>query len=96
MQDTITLNFTNYILKGEALIIDWFDQRCAITMKDIERDNLDNITIDDLNDNGFGCQSIEGAYIQVYKNYEGYLVYDSDLIVGDLSDKDIDFLMEGV
>lgn len=92
--DTITLNFTNYTIKGVALILDWSGQTGSIIMDTITVDNIENLSIKDLNDGGFGCQEIKGAYLTIYKNYQGYLVADDDKIVGDLSDDEINFLCE--
>ena len=90
--DTITLNFTNYTIKGTALIIDWYNQTGAITMNTITVDNIENLSIEDLNDGGFGCKEIKGACLNIYKNYQGYLVHHDNIIIGDLSDEEIDFL----
>lgn len=85
---TITLNFTNYILKGEATINLWGGGQGNYPMYDIELDNIDNITLNTLNDGGFGCESIAGAYIVIYENYEGFLKPIDHIIVGDYIDPD--------
>ncbi len=85
---TITLNFTNYIIKGEATINLWDGGQGNIKMYDIELDNIDNITLDKLNDGGFGCELIAGAYIMIYENYEGYLKFIDTQIIGDYIDPD--------
>lgn len=85
---TITLNFTNYIIKGETTINLWGGGQGNIKMDDVALDSIDNITLDMLNDGGFGCESIAGAYIDIYENYQGYLKYIDTQIIGDYINPD--------
>lgn len=93
MNDTITLEFTNYTIKGVSFITDWYNQDGLIRMTNFTLDTLDevnNITIDNLNDGGFGCQHIKGGVLEVYKNYQGYEVFGHSMVIGDLSDDEIE------
>jgi len=68
---TITLKKTGYYIKGIAIIKDWWGQTGWIEMEPftLSRINEKEI-IKNLNDNGFGCQEIEGAIVDIFELYE--------------------------
>ena len=76
MKKNITLEFTNYVIKGTANCTYWDGTDFSIPMKPY---NIDSLEIEKLlsgvNDNEFGCQSINSVEIDIYENYEGYLVF---------------------
>jgi hypothetical protein len=95
--NTITLNFTNYIVTGNALIVGWYGETGSIQMDKIiikDDEELKNLSIEHLNDGDFGCQRIKGASVTIYKNFEGHLVHHDNLIIGNLTNEEIDFLLE--
>ena len=95
MTDNITLQFTTYVIKGVAVLIDWYSQRGYIPMKTFNLDNIDDKTIEEnLNDNGFGVQSIEGAIVDIYKSYEGHLQYMETRHIGNVTEADDIFITE--
>lgn len=83
MTDSITLTFTNYHIKGVATIELWGGGIGNIKMDEITTDTIDNLSIETLNDGGFGCQQILGGFVYIYKNYEGYEVFQDSLVIGD-------------
>lgn len=82
---SITLELTDYVIKGIADITDWYSQGGCIEMKSFNIKSLKEIK-DNLNDNGFGVQSINGAICDVYRNYEGTLKYARTLYIGNISE----------
>ena len=77
MSKKLELNFTSYAVGGIAEIRLWGGGTATIDMAKYYLDDLDNEQelIDGINDNGFGCESIIGAQVELYENYEGRLVY---------------------
>jgi len=68
---TITVEKIGYIIKGYAVLTDWYNQRGYIEMKPFRIKKLTSKQLKEgLNDNGFGCQSIDGAEVHVYEEYE--------------------------
>jgi hypothetical protein len=73
---SITLQFSNYVITGIAYITLWGGEKGFIEMKSYNVDDLtDDFIKKGANDNGYGCQSIDKIEIDIYENYEGYLVY---------------------
>jgi len=81
---SITLNFTDYVIKGIADVKSWGDGNACIEMAPFHVKNLKDIK-DNLNDNGFGVESINGAICDVYLNYEGTLKYSKTITIGKVS-----------
>ena len=73
----IEMLFYNYLVSGVAVIRCWDDSIGTIQMKNFNI-NPDDLKSDDeleevikslLNDNGFGCKDIIGAYIDIFASY---------------------------
>jgi hypothetical protein len=71
MEKTVTLNFSHFICKGTAQISLWGGGQGTIQMDSFRIS--EGYTNDDLraclNDGGFGCESIDGAVIDIYGVY---------------------------
>lgn len=80
MEKTITLKFTDYVIMGNVVCNMWGGGQGEIDMESYHVNSIDDLTeiIDGVNDNGFGVESYEEAYIKIYENYEGHLVYRED------------------
>ena len=78
---TITLQLTDFVVKGTAYITSWDGTNGCISMKPyhIPENNID-VILEGINDNGFGCQSIDLVDVDLYANYEGYLVHIDELL----------------
>ncbi len=87
----IVLDFIGYKHQGTALIQMWGGDYGVIEMKSIYSQK-EKLSVKDLNDAGFGCQKIIGAYVNTYENYEGYFEYKGSSLVGDLTEKQVDML----
>ena len=74
MEKTLTLKFTNYEVHGIAHCTYWDDTKFSIPMKPYHIKSLDDI-LAGVNDNGFGCRSIDCAEIEIFENYEGTLLF---------------------
>lgn len=83
VKDKIELRFMGYHVEGGAVLQLWGGETSFIQMKpfDIDASNISNedelneIIKSLINDNGFGCQSIMGAFICLYANYSNEDVY---------------------
>jgi hypothetical protein len=86
-QKTLTLGLSGYRIKGVADVTMWGGGNACIEMKPIKIRTLDR---DDLmkhvNDNGFGVQSINGAILDLFEDYEGTLQYMETIQVGEISE----------
>lgn len=73
---TITLELTNYIIRGEVSVIDCNGKENALFMDDyyVDTPDLDSIKAG-LNTSRFGVQKVLSASIDIYENYDGYEVY---------------------
>lgn len=102
MTKQITLNLTGYEVDGVSLIRAWGGGKGAIKMNPITygtNTTIDeiqnNLTVKDLNDGGFGCESIIGAYVNFYEVYEGnYKKYAGEMFIGNLTEEESEFLFE--
>lgn len=68
----LTLQFKGYKIKGEAHLILWGEDKGFIEMKPtfISADKLSHNEIKRaVNDNGFGCEKITSALVDIYKCY---------------------------
>jgi hypothetical protein len=108
VEPSIKLTLDHYQIRGAALIHTWCDNRSAIKMApfDIDANGIQsetefvNIIESQLNDNGFGCKSIIGAFVEVWTVYTGFNTqakqFAKDMFVikpgESLSEKEKDFL----
>ena len=108
VKPSIELTLDHYQIRGTALIHNWCDDRSAIKMKtfDIDAKGIQSETefveiIESLlNDNGFGCKAIIGAFVEVWTVYTGFNTqakqFAKDMFVTkpgeSLSEKEKDFL----
>lgn len=71
MEKTITLNFSHFICNGTAQINLWGGGQGTVQMDSfrISEGYTDDDLRDCLNDGGFGCESIDGAVIDIYAVY---------------------------
>lgn len=78
-EDSISLEFTDYIVEGEAVLNLWGGGQGRIAMDSY---HIDEVTPEEIcsnaNDGQFGCESIEGIEGTIYKNYSGHAVYYKD------------------
>lgn len=83
IKDKIELRFVGYQVEGEAVLEHWGGETGFIQMKPFNID-ADDISSEDelneiikslINDNGFGCQRIMGAFIVLYTVYSNQDVY---------------------
>lgn len=78
-EDAISLEFTDYIVEGEAVLNLWGGGQGRIVMDSY---HIDEVTPEEIcsnaNDGQFGCESIEGIEGTIYKNYSGHAVYYKD------------------
>lgn len=73
----ITLSLVKYKVRGAAILNKWDGGTSAIIMRPFEfsaewiesEDDFFKIIKSLLNDNGFGCQNIKGAYVEIYGVY---------------------------
>ena len=108
VEPSIELTLDHYQIRGTALIHTWSDCRSAIKMKtfDIKANGIKtetefvDIIESQLNDNGFGCKAIIGAFVEVWSVYTGFNTqakqFAKDMFVikpgESLSEKEKDFL----
>lgn len=83
IKDKIELSFVGYHVEGEAVLQHWGGDTGFIQMKPFNID-ADDISSEDelneiikslINDNGFGCERIMGAFIVLYAVYSNQDVY---------------------
>jgi hypothetical protein len=79
--NTITLILTDYVIKGVADVTPWGGGKACIEMQSFHVKSLKDIK-NNINDNGFGVESINGAICDIYRNYQGTLVYSRTLHIG--------------
>lgn len=73
----ITFSLVKYKVRGAAILNKWDGSTSVIIMKPFEfsaegiesEDNFFEIIKSLLNDNGFGCRDIKGAYVEIYGVY---------------------------
>jgi len=83
---TITLKKTGYIIKGVADLTLWGGGNACIPMKPFAlKDIKEKTLLDNLNDNGFGVESINGGICDIYEDYEGTLRYYKTIEIGKVS-----------
>lgn len=97
MEKTITLHFSHFVCKGTSQINFWGGGKGTITMDPfrISEGYTEENLKECINDGGFGCESIDGAVIDVYAVYVGdgcqTTRYHETHVVGQVSEE----LLEG-
>ena len=81
----ITLKLTDYVIKGVADLNLWGGGKGSIQMDSFHIDKIKDIK-NNLNDAGFGVESINGGVCDIYRNYEGTLIYSRTIIIGKVTD----------
>jgi len=78
MENKITLNLTEIEISGTATLNLWGGGSGTIEMEryrlPINKATKDNI-LRCVNDNGFGCENIQSAEIDITANYDGKRIY---------------------
>ena len=79
----LRLEFTDYVVKGIALIKLWgIYQPMFINMIPYHINGLSETEIlSGINDGGFGCEQILEAEIDIYENYELYEKYLTTMVI---------------
>ena len=80
VEPSIELTLDHYQIRGTALIHTWSDVRSVIKMNTFNidangiqsEDEFVHIIESLLNDNGFGCKAIIGAFVEVWVVYTGF------------------------
>lgn len=108
VEPSIKLSLDHYQIRGTVLIQTWCDVRSVIKMKTFDIDanviksetEFVDLICSLLNDNGFGCKAIIGAFVEVWAVYTGFNTqakqFAKDMFVikpgESLSEKEKDFL----
>jgi hypothetical protein len=85
----LSLDFKGYSIQGEAHMTLWGGAQGSINMQEvfIEDGQLSADRLkESVNDNGFGCQSIDYAIVDIYKcygEYPYYKEYDRTIVLND-------------
>lgn len=97
---TITLNLTSYEVTGTALLKLWGGDYGTYSITPIKLEPtktidevMNNMTLKDINDGGFGCEEIIGGLLHFYEVYQGYKKYVGDLLVGEVVDPSLNNLL---
>lgn len=98
---TVTLSKVGVRIEGTAklhmwgggvgyIVMDSFDFKVPDISLDISDDELEKKIKENLNDAGFGCESIDGAVVYISDLYEqGLTLGVSELTVGDITNEDL-------
>jgi len=90
---TLTLNKQGYIIKGIADLTCWGGGNGCIKMKSFRVKSLKEIK-NNLNDNGFGVQSINGAICDIYDDFGKIIQYRRTITIGKVSDNTINCVFD--
>lgn len=83
---TITLKMEGYIVRGVSDLTHWGGGNACIEMEKFHVQKINKkVLLENINDNGFGVQSINGAICDIYENYEGREVFLKTTVVGKVS-----------
>jgi len=89
---TITLKKTGYYVTGVSDLTLWGNEPGCIIMKPFRINNIKKRTLlENINDNQFGVQSINGAICDINENYEGTHRFLKTVIVGKVSDHTVEY-----
>lgn len=84
---TITLKKQGYTIKGVADLTLWGGGNACIVMKSFAVGNIQKKTLlANLNDNGYGVESINGGICDIYEDFEGTLRIYKTVEIGKVSD----------
>ena len=106
---TITLDFTNVVIKGvlkAKIIEDNSPKEGWIRIDDIHIKEIKDLpfTIDMIEwqpfikqyiDFPISIQEYQGLILEIYENYEGYLYFAYDLIIGDIANEEYEDIYGG-
>ena len=85
---TLTLKLTGYIIKGVSDLKLWGGANACIDMAKFHVNKIDIKTLkNNINDNGFGVEKINGAICDIYENFEGTLHFLKTIEIGQVSDQ---------
>lgn len=86
-EDSITLKHTGYVVRGMADLTLWGGGNACIVMKPFKLKKISKkALLANINDNGFGVESINGAICDIWKDYEGHLLFHKTIEVGTVSE----------
>ncbi len=89
----ITLKLKGYKVDGMADVMPWGGGNACIAMDMFTVKSIKDIK-NNLNDNGFGVESINGAVCAIYRDYGICDVYARTIFIGDVSQYTIDCYYE--
>jgi hypothetical protein len=93
---TLTLKKIGFTVKGTADLTLWGGGNACIEMKSFDVKKIDFKTLkENLNDNGFGVEKINGGICEVYENYEGTLKFLKTIEIGKISEKTREYHFNG-
>ena len=72
MEKELKLKMIGYRINGTTKLKDWYGNIGYIEMEDVTFNHLptDVEILENLNDNGFGCEKILGGKVSLYELYE--------------------------
>lgn len=85
----LTLKLSGYHIEGTADLSMWGGGNASIEMQPFEVKRIKDIR-NDINDAGFGVESINGAICAIYRNYQGTHVFARTITVGNVSEDTLD------
>lgn len=89
---SITLKKSGYIVKGVSDLTMWGGGNGCIVMEPFKLKKITKKNIlNNLNDNGFGVQSINGAIVNIYENFNGYEVFLKQMVVGKINQNTVNY-----
>jgi len=90
---SIKLNFSGFYITGTSDVTPWGGGNACIEMAPFTVKHLREIR-DNLNDSGFGVESINGAICDIWANHEGYHTYLKNITLGNVSESTFDYYCE--
>jgi len=81
----ITLSKRGFFVEGTADVTPWGGGRASIPMKGFFVEHLKDIK-ENINDNGFGVEKINGAICEVFDDFGKCKEYRRQIVVGDVKD----------
>ena len=88
---TITLNKVGYLIKGVADVKPWGGRQACIDMEPFKVKHLKDIK-ENLNDGGFGVESINGAVVYIYEDFGECQRFLKDEVIGTVSESTFDYI----
>lgn len=71
VKQKIEMSFKTYYVNGITCGTDWYGNKGFIPMTGFYTDKIDKETLsENINDSGFGLQSIDGAILSIFSVYE--------------------------